>query len=163
MRNLSCCDISDAGGGGSAEANVFCFPLSSLFFQGHFHTEQKQLTLHSPSPFSLSLSFSNKPCVLLHTILCRKITLPLTNSAWKRTQLQKTAGASAEKENCCCRYSVRATICFDCLSSMSLWCSQCLLFVFACVWHKHFFCSSDTSSDKVSELLKRMQLKHDCA
>lgn len=53
MCNLSCCDISDAGRGGSAETNVFCFPFSFLFFLHHFHTEQKQAMLHSP----LSLSF----------------------------------------------------------------------------------------------------------
>lgn len=66
MCNLSCCDISDAGRGGSAETNVFCFPFSFLFFLHHFHTEQKQAMLHSP----LSLSLFKMDLVFFCTHFC---------------------------------------------------------------------------------------------
>lgn len=82
---------------------------------------------------SLSLFLKWTLCSSAH-IFVWKNYIPLNKQRLETYPTTKTAGASAEKENHCCRYSVKTTICFDCLSATCLWCSQCLLFVFACVF-----------------------------
>lgn len=151
--NLSCSDISDAGQGGSAETNVFCFPFSFLFFK----TISTQNKSSWPLPLSLSFFWKWYLCSSAH-ISVSKNYAPLNKQRLETYPTTKTAGASAEKENHCCRYSVRATICFDCLSATSLSCLQSSLFAFACVF---FFFFSETSS--VSEQFKRMQRTHNSA
>lgn len=69
----------------------------------------------------------------------------------------KPAGASAEKENHCCRYSVRATSALIALAQRVFGVhSACFGFLHACLAQVPFCCSK-TSSDKVSELFERME------
>lgn len=105
--------------------------LFSIFFP-FFSTPFPHRTKAGDAPLSSLSLFLKWTLCSSAQIFVRKNYTPLNKQRLETYPTTKTA--EAEKENHCCRYSVKTTICFDCLSATCLWCSQCLLFIFACVF-----------------------------